>query len=198
MKTFKSILYLFITMFKIGLFTFGGGYAMVALIERELVEKKSWLTHDEFLDVVAIAESTPGPIAVNSATYIGYKRNGVIGSIFSTLGVVLPSFIITFIISLFFDKFLQLEYVGYAFKGIQAGVVFLILSAGIKMFLKLKKTVYNYVCFGLTFGCLLTFFFLSVAFSSVYYILIGGFVGVMIYVIGLMVKDAKNKDKGEE
>ena len=98
MKKLKNLLKLFWTMFKIGLFTFGGGYAMVAVIERELVEKKNFISQEEFLDLIAIAESTPGPIAVNSATYIGYKFGGVLGSFFATLGVVLPSFIIIFII----------------------------------------------------------------------------------------------------
>ena len=96
MKKLKTALFLFFTMFKIGLFTFGGGYAMIAILERELVERKKWIEHDEFIDLIAIAESTPGPIAINSSTYIGYKRCGVLGSIFATLGVVLPSFIIIF------------------------------------------------------------------------------------------------------
>ena len=93
MKKIKLLFSLFITMFKIGLFTFGGGYAMIAILEREFVEKKKWLEHDEFMDIIAIAESTPGPIAINSSTYIGYKQSGVLGSLFATLGVVLPSFI---------------------------------------------------------------------------------------------------------
>ena len=129
----NNLFEMFFTFFKIGLFTFGGGYAMLALIESDLVEKKKWIEKEEFLDMVAIAESTPGPIAINSATYIGYKRGGVLGAIFSTLGVVLPSVIIIFTISLFLDAFLTFELVQYAFRGIQACVVYLILSAGIKM-----------------------------------------------------------------
>ena len=101
MKKSKTVLELFLTLFKIGAFTFGGGYAMLALLESELVSKKKWIEKDEFLDMVAIAESTPGPIAINSATYIGYKRAGVLGSAAATLGVVLPSFIIIYVISLF-------------------------------------------------------------------------------------------------
>ena len=102
---------LFGTFFKIGAFTFGGGYAMVALLEHEFVEKKRWLTREEFLDMVAIAESTPGPVAVNSATYIGYKLAGVAGAAASTLAVCLPSFAVIYLISLFFDRFLQLTVV---------------------------------------------------------------------------------------
>ena len=141
MNKINALLKLFLTMFKIGLFTFGGGYAMVAIIERELVEKKKWIEHEEFMDVIAIAESTPGPIAINSATYIGYKIRGFFGSLFATLGVVLPSFIIIVLISLFYEQFVQIEIVKYAFNGIQACVAFLILSAGLKMFKKLKKTL---------------------------------------------------------
>ena len=111
MKKTNMIFELFFTMLKIGLFTFGGGYAMIALLENEFVEKKKWLSKDEFLNIAAIAESTPGPIAINSATYIGYKNAGVLGSVFATLGVCIPSFVIIFIISLFFDAFLNLTYV---------------------------------------------------------------------------------------
>ena len=139
MQKLKKLLLLFLTMFKIGLFTFGGGYAMIAIIERELVEKKKWIENEDFIDLIAIAESTPGPLAINSATYIGYKVAGVLGSVFATLGVVLPSFIIIFVISLFFDAFIKLKFVGYAFKGIQACVSYLILSAGIKMLKKLER-----------------------------------------------------------
>ena len=127
----------FCTFFKIGAFTFGGGYAMVALLEHEFVEEKRWLTREEFLDMVAIAESTPGPVAVNSATYIGYKLAGVAGAAASTLAVCLPSFAVIYLISLFFDRFLQLTVVANAFKGIQACVIYLILSAGVKSAQKL-------------------------------------------------------------
>ncbi|MBQ9734962.1 MAG: chromate transporter [Clostridia bacterium] len=181
MKKLKSALMLFLTMFKIGLFTFGGGYAMIAVIERELVERKKWIEHEEYMDVIAIAESTPGPLAINSATYIGYKVCGVLGSVFATLGVVLPSFIIIFIISLFFDAFLTLEYVQYAFYGIQACVAFLILSAGIKMFKHLKRTALNVILFTLTVTALLTLSLFAKEFSSIFYILIGGVVGLTVY-----------------
>ena len=175
---------------------------MIAIIERELVERKKWIEHDEYLDMVAIAESTPGPIAINSATYIGYKIGGVIGSIFATLGVVLPSFIIIFVISLFFDKFLEFEWVRFAFRGIQACVSYLILSAGIKMFKGLKKSPLNLVLCVVTAGCLITLSLLAVSFSSIFYILIGGVIGLTVYLIGYIKarkKSAKsNPEKGDK
>ena len=137
----KKILHLFWTMMKIGLFTFGGGYAMIALLENELVTKREWIKKDEFIDVVAIAESTPGPIAINAATYVGFQRAGFLGAIVATLGIVIPSFTIIYLISLFFDAFLSLKLVEYAFRGIQACIVYLILSAGLRMFKNMKKTV---------------------------------------------------------
>ncbi len=191
MKKFKSLLKLFIVMFKIGLFTFGGGYAMIAVIEREIVERKKWIEHDEFMDMIAIAESSPGPLAINSSTYVGYRIGGVLGSIFATLGVVLPSFTIIFIISLFFDKFLKLTWVQYAFNGIQVCVAYLILSAGIKMFKKLKKNTFNLVMTILCIACFLTLSLLSVNFSSIFFILVGGVVGIIIYLISFI----KNRNK---
>ena len=128
---------LFLTFLKIGAFTFGGGYAMIALLEHELIEKKGWIGHDEFLDMAAIAESTPGPVAVNAATYVGFHVAGVSGAALATLAVCLPSFLIIFAISQFFDRFLALTTVGYAFRGIQVCVVYLIASAGWKMVRKL-------------------------------------------------------------
>ena len=192
MKKLKTLFLLFFTFFKIGLFTFGGGYAMVAVFEREFVENKKWLTNDEFLDVLAIAESSPGPIAVNSATYVGYKMGGILGSIFATLGVVLPSFIIILVISFFFNAFMGLTWVQYAFKGIQACVVFLILSAGLKMLKALKKSVMNIILFSLTILALVGFSIFAVDFSSIFLVLIGGVVGVSVYLISL-IKNSKEK-----
>ena len=131
---------LFLVFLKIGAFTFGGGYAMIALLENEFVEKRNWLEQKEFMDMVAIAESTPGPVAVNSATYIGYKMAGTAGAAVATLGVCLPSFGIIYLISLFFDQFLSLRLVGCAFRGIQVCVIYLILSAGLKLWKGLEKT----------------------------------------------------------
>ena len=194
MDKLKRALALFWAMFKIGLFTFGGGYAMVAMFERELVENKKWLKKDEFIDVIAIAESTPGPLAINSATYVGYKVCGVLGSVFATLGVILPSFIIIFLISLFFDRFLQLKWVQFAFKGIQACVVFLILSAGFNMLKAIKKNAINLIVLLSTIVCLVVFSLFAISFSSIFYILIGGAIGLIIYCIET-IKNHKNKKK---
>ncbi|MBQ9743726.1 MAG: chromate transporter [Clostridia bacterium] len=187
----KVYLSLFLTMLKIGLFTFGGGYAMIALLENEFVEKKKWLEKDEFLDVAAIAESTPGPIAINAATYIGYKNAGIIGSIIATLGICIPSFVIIYAISLFFDAFLSLTLVAYAFKGIQICVVYLILTAGLKMLKQMKKTTFNIIIISITLICMIVFSLFAVKFSTIFYILISGACGVAIYLLGKIRKEEK-------
>ncbi len=196
MKTNKPKLYLqlFLTMLKIGAFTFGGGYAMIALLENEFIGKKKWIEKDEFLDMVAIAESTPGPIAINSATYIGYKIGGVLGSLFATLGMVIPSFTIIFIISLFFDKFLELSYVGYAFKGIQVCVIYLILTAGLKILKEMKKNTFNIIITVSVLVAMVGCSVFAVNFSSIYYILISGVIGSLFYLIG----SAKRKGGAEK
>ncbi len=181
MKKSKLILTLFLTFFKIGAFTFGGGYAMLNLLENEFVSKKGWLTKDEFLDMLAIAESTPGPIAINSATFIGYKTAGVLGSVFSTLGVVLPSFIIIFIISLFLDSFLTFTVVANAFKGIQACVVYLIGSVGIKLLKQMEKKALPIAIMVTVLVCMITLSLFAVKFSSIIYILISGALGVIAF-----------------
>ncbi len=199
MNKLKTLFNLFITTFKIGLFTFGGGYAMIAVFENEFVAKKNWIEHEEFTDLIAIAESTPGPIAINSATYIGYKVGGFFGAIFSTIGMVLPSLIIIFIISLFFNAFLQIKIVEKAFKGIQACVAFLILSAGVKMFLKSKKDIFSIIVFCATLIAMITCSILSIKFSSIYYIIIGAGVGLLVYLIGMVIGAKNNlKKRGDE
>ena len=133
------LLDLFLTFSKIGLFTFGGGYAMISMIENHCVERKQWITHDEMMNVTVIAESTPGPIAINCATFTGYKKKGFIGALISTLGIVAPSFIIIFLISMFLDNFLELTIIANAFNGIKIAVGILILDAAIIMIKKMHK-----------------------------------------------------------
>ena len=191
MRKIKGSLSLFLTMLKIGLFTFGGGYAMIALLENEFVEKKKWLEKDEFLNVAAIAESTPGPIAINAATYIGYKNSGVIGSMIATLGICIPSFVIIYAISLFLDAFLSLTLVAYAFKGIQICVVYLILTAGLKMLKQMKKTVFNTVIISVTLISMIVFSLFAVKLSTIFYILISGACGVVVYFLGKIRKEEK-------
>ena len=133
------LLDLFLTFAWIGLFTFGGGYAMISQIEHSCVENKQWITHDEMLNVTVIAESTPGPIAINCATYVGYKQKGLTGAIAATIGMVLPSFCIIFLISMFLDNFLEIAWIAHAFMGIKIAVGILILDAAIRMIKKMQK-----------------------------------------------------------
>ncbi len=184
----KKHLNLFLAMLKIGLFTFGGGYAMLALLENEFVSKKKWLDREEFLNMAAIAESTPGPIAINAATYIGYKNAGVMGAVLCTLGICIPSFVIIYLISLFFDAFLSLTLVAYAFKGIQVCVIYLILSAGLKMLKETEKNAFNVGIISAVMVCMVTFSLFAVRFSTVFYILISGALGVLVYLLGKLRK----------
>ena len=190
----KKYFELFLTMFKIGLFTFGGGYAMIALLENEFVEKKKYVEKEEFLDMVAIAESTPGPIAINAATYLGYKHLGFLGALFATVGVVIPSFIIIFTISLFFDAFLSFTLVEYAFRGIQVCVIYLIFSAGLKMLKSMKKTVLSVAIVSTVALCMVIFSAFAVKFSSIFYILVCGCIGLFAYFVNGM-KNRKEEEK---
>ena len=162
----------------IGLCTFGGGYAMIAIIQNKLVEKKKWTSNEELSKIIAIAESTPGPIAINSATYIGYTMLGAFGSVLATLGVVLPSFIIIYIISLFLNDFLQYEIVANAFTGIKARVAALILLAGIKIFKSAKKDLMSILIFGISLVLTLLIGIFDWDFSSLILIVTGAFIGL--------------------
>ena len=181
-------------MMKIGMFTFGGGYAMINLLDNEFVERKKWIDSEEFMDIVTIAESTPGPIAINCSTYIGYKRCGFSGALFATLGMCIPSFVVIYLISLFFNQFLSVSAVASAFKGIQVCVIFLILSAGLKMLRKIKKGAFNVTVMAITFTAMITFSLFSVSFSSIFYILIFGLIGLLIYTVGYL----RDKNQGKE
>ncbi len=185
---------LFLTFFRLGATTFGGGYAMISQMKEIVVEKKGWTTEDELLEICAIAESTPGPVAINLSTYLGYKRGNILGSILATIGVVLPSFIIIFIISLFLNQFLQNIYVQYAFVGIKCAVAFLILKAGIQMVLKMPKNILTISIFLITTILMILFDILSINFSSIFLIIIGGAVGIIILSIINRHKERKNND----
>lgn len=145
MKPKKPILELFLSFLKIGAFTFGGGYAMMPVMHKEVVEKKHWASDDDILKLLVISESTPGVLAVNSATYIGHLIGGFWGSLVATIGVVLPSFVVISVISLFIVEFKELEYVAYAFQGIRAGVSILILNAVFKLGKKMKKNAFTWI-----------------------------------------------------
>ena len=180
----KSLETLFFTFFKIGLFTFGGGYAMIALLEEEFIQRRKWLDKNEFLDMTAIAESTPGPVAINSATYLGYKLAKVPGAATATVAVCLPSFLIIYAISLFFEQFTQLTVIANAFKGIQVCVIYLIFSAGVRMLKALDKSPF---ATGVLAAVMLVMVGLSLAgvgVSSILLILLSGAAGVAAWLIG--------------
>ena len=167
MKKFSLLFKIFATFFKIGGFTFGGGYAMIPLIQKEAVEKNKWVTDDDILEIIAIAESTPGPIAINSATFVGYRACGVLGSFFATLGVVLPSFLVILVISFVLRQFQELRAIQYAFQGIRAGVLALLFKALWGMY---KKTPKGWVSYVVMAGAFLATAFLNV---NVLYVIIG-------------------------
>ncbi len=180
----KSLETLFFTFFKIGLFTFGGGYAMIALLEEEFIQRRKWLDKDEFLDMTAIAESTPGPVAINSATYLGYKLAGVSGAATATVAVCLPSFLIIYAISLFFEQFTQLTVIANAFKGIQVCVIYLIFSAGVRMLKALDKSPFATGVLAAVMLVMVGLSLAGVSVSSILLILLSGAAGVAAWLIG--------------
>ena len=182
--------------FKIGLLTFGGGYAMIPIIQSEVSEKRRWISEEELMQVITIAESTPGPIAINAATYVGYKICGFFGSLAATVSVVLAPFTIIYLISLFLEQFMEFKVVENAFKGIQIAVAFLILSAGIKFIKKLKKQPFPIITVALTVTVMLLLDIFALSFSSVYLILMGAFAGLMLTVVQRI--QSKNKADKEE
>lgn len=157
-KRLKLCLQLLLTFMKIGVVTFGGGYAMIPIIENETSKKKKWISPDDLIDVIALSESTPGPISICAATFIGFKVAGLAGAFFATLGVVLPSFVIIYLISLFLRRFEELRFVRYAFFGIRAGVLALLIKAVISMY---KKSPHNIVAY-----CVMAASLAAVAFFS--------------------------------
>ena len=177
------IVSLFLTFAKIGLFTFGGGYAMIAIIEDICVEKKNWITHDEMMDITVIAEATPGPIAINCATFVGYRQKGIWGAISATFGVVLPSFIIIYLISIFLDNFIEIAWIANAFKGIRVAVGILILDAGINMFKKMKKKILSCLIMACSFVAMLLISVFAWNFSSIFLMLIAALVSLVVFII---------------
>ena len=177
------LLDLFLTFAKVGLFTFGGGYAMIALIENACVERKAWITHDEMMDVTVIAESTPGPIAINCATYVGYKQKGFAGAVVATLGMVLPSFLIIFLISMFLDNFLDIRWVAHAFLGIRIAVGILILDAAIRMIRKMHKRLVPRMIMACSAVAMFLIDIFALRFSSIALMLVAAAVSLCIFII---------------
>lgn len=177
------LLELFSIFARIGLFTFGGGYAMISIIEDNCVERKQWITHEEMMNMTVIAESTPGPIAINCATYVGYKLAGFAGATVATFGMVLPSFIVIFVISKFLDNFLEITWIAHAFQGIKIAVGIVILDAAVTMIKKMKKKVFPTVIMACAFLVMMLVNVFSWKFSSINLMLIAGVLSLIIFAV---------------
>ena len=188
------LLELFLTFFRIGAFTFGGGYAMISVIEDICVSRKKWITHEDLVNVTVIAESTPGPVAINCATFVGYKQKGFIGAVMATLGVVLPSFIIIYVISMFLDRFLEIAWIANAFKGIRVAVGLLILDVGIRMVKKMPKEPVRIVILVCAFAAMLLISVFSWKISAITLLLCGAAVSLAVF----LAKDARAGKGGEQ
>ena len=179
----KLLLDLFLTFAKIGLFTFGGGYAMISVIEDNCVERKKWITHEEMMNMTVIAESTPGPIAINCSTFTGYKIAGFAGAVASTVGVVLPSFTIIFLISMFLDNFLELTLIANAFRGIKIAVGVLILDAGLTMVKKMPKKKLQLIIMGCSTAVMLCVNLFAWNFSSISLMILAGAASLTVFLV---------------
>ena len=177
----NNLLELFLMFAKIGLFTIGGGYAMIAIIEDAVVSQKKWMSHEEMMELLVIAESTPGPIAINCATYVGYRRKGILGAAVATLGMVTPSLVIIYAISQFLDNFLEIGIIASAFHGIKVGVGIVIINAGLNMLKKVKKAALPRLLtlFGL--AAMLMINFLSLNISSIALMLTAGIISLAVF-----------------
>lgn len=180
----KQLLWdLLLTFMKIGLFTFGGGYIMIGMIEDYCVEKKKWITHDEMMNVTVVAESTPGPIAINCATYVGYVQAGMAGAVLTTLGLILPSFVIIYLISMVFDQFLELTLIAHAFQGIKIAVGILILDAAVTMLKKMPKKPLMRGIMICSFAAMLLINIFALQFSSVTLLIAAAIVSVSVFIM---------------
>ena len=189
---FVSVLKLFLTFLKVGAFTFGGGYAMIPIIQKETVERRKWVNNNDILDILAISESTPGPISVNAATYIGFKVAGFWGSFFATLGLAIPSFVIIYIISFFYKTFMSWSIVQAAFKGLSVGVIILLFSAVLKLRKSVPHNWLSVVLFSLTLVGMMCYNFFQLKIPSVSLIFIG--LGLLVGVIAALLS---RKEKGK-
>ena len=194
METLKKLWALFSTFFKIGAFTFGGGYAMLSLIEDACVTRHGWMTHEEMADMLAIAESTHGPISINCATHIGYRQAGLLGAAMATLGVVLPSFMIILLIANFFDTILEVPLINAAFRGIRVAVALLILRVGIKFVRKTKREAFPVGLLLASSLSMLAIHFVSLSISTVYLILAAALLGLA----ASFLRKKENKEEEEK
>ena len=189
----KMLWRLFVTFLKIGLFTFGGGYAMISLIEHECVDKRAWITHDDMVNVTVIAESTPGPIAVNAAAFVGYRQKKFLGALVATLGVILPSFVIIFAVSSVLEQFLENRWVAAAFSGVRVAVGLLVLDAAVRMTAKMKKAAFALTILIVACVALLTVDVLALRISTVFLILAAALVGLIAFGVERAMKGGGEK-----
>lgn len=190
----RKLIELFWEFFKVGAFTFGGGYAMLPIIEDACVDKKKWITHDDMMTVIVIAESTPGPVSVNCATFVGYQVGGVLGAIIATLGLITPAFLIIYLISQFLDNLLEIKLVAYAFKGIKIAVGFLIWQAGVRMIKKMEKDTFSKIVVVCATILMLLVDIFSWNFSSITMMLIAAVISLVVF----MVRDKRRAKGGED
>ena len=188
---FTDILLLFLTFLKVGAFTFGGGYAMIPIIQKEVVDKRKWVDNNDILDILAISESTPGPIAVNAATFIGYRVGGFFGALFATLGLAIPSFVIIFVISFFYKKFMEWTIVQAIFKGLNVGVILLLLNAVMKLKKDVKISVVGIITFIIVLATTLTLNFLQIKIPMLTLILIA--LGLLVGIVTTLLTRKEKK-----
>ena len=177
------LLELFLTFMKIGMFTFGGGYAMITVVENACVEEKHWITHDDMMNITVIAESTPGPIAINCATFVGFKKRGLIGAAVATTGMILPSFLIIYLVARFLDSFLEISWIAHAFEGIKLAVGILIIDAGVKMLKQIPAKPVPRMIMACAFATMLLIDILALRISSIALLLIAAAVSLVLFSI---------------
>lgn len=191
----KQLFELFYTFAKIGLFTFGGGYAMIALIENNCVERKKWITHEDMMNITVIAESTPGPIAINCATFVGWQQAGILGAITATVGVILPSFLVIFAISVFLNHFIEVTVIANAFKGMKIAVGILILNAAFTMIKKMPAKIFPRIVMLCSFAVMLCINLFSWNFSSLSLMLTAAVVSLTLFLMRSILKQKKGGSK---
>ena len=178
------LLDLFITFMKIGMFTFGGGYAMISVVENACVEDKHWITHDDMMNITVIAESTPGPNAINCATFVGWKKRGLIGAAAATAGMILPSFLIIYLISRFLDSFLEITWIAHAFEGIKLAVGILIIDAAVKMLRQMPASPVLRLIMACSFAAMLLIDIFALRISSITLLIIAAAVSLLLFAAG--------------
>lgn len=191
--TLKDYLKMFLTFLKLGFLSIGGGNTMVSMLEGELIDKKKWITSDELLEMIAVAEVTPGPIAINIATYIGYKRGKVLGALMCTLGIIIPPVICMFLIATFLDKLIQYKFINYALNGVKCGVILLLITVITSLAKKTKLDLYGIFGIILVVASKLILSVFNIDFSAIYYIIAGAALGILIY--GLIPKFKRKEGK---